>query len=346
MSTIFSVMTWNLENFFTPGALSGSSKVISQADFDGKLAFVAERILKTKPQPDVIAFQELGVRAGEVDHALLHLQRSLKGKYPHLALSANPDKRGIRVGFLSKHPLQNLGEVVDFPPGELDEVADWNGKHIGRMGRGALKVEVEPQPGLRVRLIAAHLKSKLINYPSSGNTTRFAPLNEAERARGEGLGLLRRTAEAVALRSYVAGLMELEPAAHTIVLGDLNDEPGAGSTQLLLGPADTDITRADGSDWARLYNLGVGLPLRGSEEKYFLRPSERYSRMYQGQGELIDHILASKGLVWDAAGANWKVQKVRIFVKANEGQNVTDNPNLRVGSNAPDHAPVYASFAL
>ncbi|MEW2330615.1 endonuclease/exonuclease/phosphatase family protein [Micromonospora chersina] len=68
----------------------------------------------------------------------------------------------------------------------------------------------------------------------------------------------------------------------TILCGDLNDGPDAVTTVLLEGPADGDVHRPDKGDAVRLYNLGRRLP-----------PARAYSRIYQGRGELIDHILAT-----------------------------------------------------
>ncbi|MFF4879657.1 MULTISPECIES: endonuclease/exonuclease/phosphatase family protein [unclassified Micromonospora] len=76
-----------------------------------------------------------------------------------------------------------------------------------------------------------------------------------------------------------------EPGTPTVVCGDLNDGPDAVTTTLLAGPDDGDIDRPDKGDPVRLYNLAPLLP-----------PGRAYSRIYQGRGELIDHILVSRDL--------------------------------------------------
>jgi hypothetical protein len=63
-----------------------------------------------------------------------------------------------------------------------------------------------------------------------------------------------------------------------------------------------------------------------------------------GKGELIDHIVVSKGLVF--VGADFIVKEVRSFVGLIEGQSVTANPNERGASVPPDHAQVLARFEL
>jgi predicted extracellular nuclease len=215
------------------------------------------------------------------------------------------------------------------------------------MGRGALKIDVEAADGFPVRLVTCHLKSKLITYPSDNLGVRFAPRDENERAVGESLALFRRTAEAGTIRMYINQLMQAEPDFHTIVLGDLNDEPGAATTQQILGPADLDVTTDDKLDAVRLYNLGDVIPCKGAAVKTFLAPDRSFSRIYNDRRELIDHILVSKGLLGKTADLRkglWQVREVRCLVE--KITTIGDNPGDRIGDIVPDHAPVMASFSL
>ncbi|MET7808888.1 endonuclease/exonuclease/phosphatase family protein [Micromonospora chersina] len=85
---------------------------------------------------------------------------------------------------------------------------------------------------------------------------------------------------------FLAGAaVDGQPGMPTILCGDLNDGPDAVTTVLLEGPADGDVHRPDKGDAVRVYNLGRRLPL-----------ARAYSRIYQGRGELIDHILATRDL--------------------------------------------------
>ena len=281
-------------------------------------------------------------------HPLDDLQARLNGLFPFKAISSYPDARGIRVGFLSHFAIAARAEFVNFAHGELAAVHDWypNPPSV-RMGRGVLKIEVEPIAGTKIQLITAHLKSKLITYAGG----RFAPKSEDERATGAGLGLLRRTAEAVTVRHYLNDLMKPDGTAHAIVLGDFNDEPHAATTQIFLGPEDADATSADKFDYARLYNLVDSIPRRGDEtnNKWFLAESERFSRISNGRREQIDHLMVSKGLLGPSEELRqdkWKVKEVRCWVDSILDEGVTDNPAERVGKARPDHAPVYARFEL
>lgn len=154
----FSAMTWNVENLFRPDTEAEGTE---RERYQSKLGLLAEVIGRLAP--DAVALQEVGGEGPVED-----LQGALKGGYPHRAVSAFPDGRGIRVAFLSRHPVEEREDIVEFPEGPAldvhDLTADGGTKPIDRMGRGALRVRVA-KDGLAVGLIACHLKSKLLSFP-------------------------------------------------------------------------------------------------------------------------------------------------------------------------------------
>jgi endonuclease/exonuclease/phosphatase family metal-dependent hydrolase len=342
-------MTWNVENHFPAGYRMGSEPLITQGAYQAKLAYLGGRILEVAP--DVLALQEIGGEDAADTRALDDLQAQLRGRYPHRSVSLQPDGRGTRVAFLSRLPIQASGEIVHFGAGEFAQVPDWEARPpVTRMERGALWIDVEPVSGEIVRLITLHLMSKLITYPSDSDQPRYMPRNEDEYTRGAGLAQIRRTAEVVTLRAHLNRVMQPGNLRHTIVLGVLNDEPRSATVQIVRGPEDTDASAADSWDTARLYNLVDAIPLRGddSKGKWFLPAEQRYTRIYRGRRDLIDHILVSKGLLTQTGSQppQWRVMKVQSLVDSIEGQSVGDNPVERFGEDRPDHAPVYALFDL
>jgi endonuclease/exonuclease/phosphatase family metal-dependent hydrolase len=171
----------------------------------------------------------------------------------------------------------------------------------------------------------SHLKSKLLTYPDG----RRYPNNEDERARGAGYALLRRAAEAVAVRVQLNAVMAAaanngEPGVPTILCGDLNDSPDAVTTALLTGPDDANPSRPDKGDPVRLYNLAGLLPA-----------GRAYSRIYQGHGELIDHILVSRDL---------RLRVANIDSLVDDIGSITASVDARRPATVPDHAPVVARF--
>jgi endonuclease/exonuclease/phosphatase family metal-dependent hydrolase len=341
-------MTWNVENLFPPGHQISPGKTVKEADYRAKLKYLAKRIIEVKP--DVLGLQEVGARNNQDTQTLDDLQNELQGKYPFKALASKTDGRGIRVGFLSKLKIHSVNEIVDFPAGEFENVPDWAGKKpIKKMGRAALQIEVEPFTGTQVQVIVLHLKSKLVNYPKAGGGTSFSPKDENQRATGSGLGLLRRTAEAITVRFHLNQLMK--SASHVIVMGDFNDEPLAATSQIFLGPVDADVTTDNKTDKFSLYNLVDSISRKGGpkNDKKFLRVKERFSRVGQGRNELLDHILVSKSLLGESKDLKkdiWKVKKVRILTDSIVNESVGVDPEARIGRDHPDHAPVFVRFAL
>jgi endonuclease/exonuclease/phosphatase family metal-dependent hydrolase len=304
-------MTWNVENLFLPGAPSGPE---SEEVWQRKLTTLATTI--SAIAPDVLALQEIGS-----PEAFDQLQVRVAADYPHGRLSSAPDSRGIRVGFLSKYPLQDAVDYVYFPAGALDEVPGPTGAPLTRLGRGALKVTVRPAADLPVNLVTTHLKSKLVTYANG----RRWPRDESERARGSGLALLTRTAEAVALRISLNELM-IGNRRPLVLLGDLNDGPDAVTTQILQGPADRSLARPDRLDDVRLYNLAG-----------YIAPDRRFSRIYQQQAELIDHIAVSHELVFHQRRVDSFIEPIR---------SIDQSVETRRDEVFPDHAPVFATFEL
>jgi endonuclease/exonuclease/phosphatase family metal-dependent hydrolase len=311
MATSFTVMTWNVENLFLAGSTSGPS---TPEILDRKLTNLAQTIRLIRP--DVLALQEVGDPA-----TLAQLQERLGRRYRHAQLSSHPDRRGCRVGFLSRFGLEEAEELVDFPPTALRQLIDSTGEPVTALRRGALAVTANVRASFRPRLVTAHLKSKLITYPGG----RFSPRDEDERARETGLALLVRAAEAVALRVFVNRLVTGNDRP-LVLLGDLNDGPEALTTQLLLGPEDRSLAHRDRFDDVRLYNLADYIP-----------PTRRFSRMHNRKQELIDHILVSHELILAQ-------RRVDSFIEPIEA--IGDNPARRRDAVFPDHAPVYARFEV
>lgn len=330
MPTTFKVTTWNLENLFLPDEAGGPD---NQGMFEQKLSILAATILELSP--DVLAVQEVGSNA-----AFGALHEKLGARYPYSQLSKFPDRRGIRVGFLSNLALEESEDFADFAKGPLQSVPGFdrfgNPEPATRLSRGALRVIVGPASDQPIELVTAHLKSKLLTFPNTSGEARFSPRNEDERAFVAGLALLKRTAEAVTLRVKVNEL--LADGRALILLGDLNDVTDAATTQILQGPPGSEIgsggfDRPDQGDAARLFNLAPLIP-----------EARRYSRRYRGSNELIDHILVSEALL---PGEPRRLPEVDSQVDLFDGLlSITDEPGLRRNTPQSDHAPVTATFEL
>jgi endonuclease/exonuclease/phosphatase family metal-dependent hydrolase len=310
------VATWNLENLFRPGTEYGPT---SEEVYDEKLATLARVI--TEMDPDVLAVQEVGSSEASQD-----LVDRLPGQW-HVALSQLPDERGIRVGFISRLRFDDAEELQAFPSPLTAVQIDDDGGTSAATYRGLLRVRVTGE-GRAVDLVTCHLKSKLLRFPGE----RFTPRNEGERARFGAYALYQRAAEAVTLRSFADRLLDgLGRDRALVVLGDLNDEPLAGTTQILLGPPGSEIgtagfDRPDQGDPCRLWNLAPLIPAE-----------RRFTRIFRGRRELIDHVLVSHALVHRVA---------RVDTTSEEPPSITEFPEARRDARGSDHRPVLAEFDL
>ncbi|MGW6644104.1 endonuclease/exonuclease/phosphatase family protein [Streptomyces iakyrus] len=308
--------TWNLENLYRPGGPYGPP---DEAGYEAKLAALAAVI--TELDPALLGVQEVGD-----PEALKDLAGLLDDDW-HVAVSEHPDSRGIRVGFLSRTPLTVVADTRAFPAELRPVQADDAGLTAGQAGRGVLAVEIDGWDG-PLRVTVCHLKSKLLSYPDG----RFQPRDEGERARYGAYALYRRAAEATALRALADELLAGDGQGRDVaILGDLNDEVQAATTQILLGPPGSEIgtpgyDRPDRGDATRLWDVAPLIP-----------PGQRWSRVNSGRRELIDHVLLSHRLVHRVTAAGTGLP--------GEGPpglpSVGPDPAERRGEPGSDHAPVW-----
>jgi endonuclease/exonuclease/phosphatase family metal-dependent hydrolase len=310
------VATWNLENLFLPGGEAGPR---DERQYEAKLAELARVIGEI--DPDVLAVQEVG----DLD-ALEDLRERLDGEW-HVETSEFPDERGIRVGFLSRRALRRVAQVREFPSLLEPVQVDDEETKVDEMGRGALGVRVRAE-GRAIDLVTCHLKSKLLSYPGG----RLTPRDEGERARFAAYALYLRAAEAVTLRAFADELLDDQGRERAVILlGDLNDEPAAATTQIPLGPPGSEIGtpgfgRPDQGDGSRLWNLAPLIPAE-----------RRFSRRFRGRPELLDHILVSRALVQSVES---------VDTEPGEPPSITEDPTARRGEPASDHLAVVARFRL
>jgi len=319
-------MTWNVQNLLPVGSAGGPP---TPAAMEAKLASLAEVI--DAQRPDVLALQEVGPR-----EVLEPLRALLTQPLPHLEVSDFPDDRGIRVALLSHLPLQDPVQVRPFPKGLAPvQVGDppagaaAQPPRSDHMARGALQATVTVD-GHRVTVVTAHLKSKLLTFPGG----RHFPHDEDERARFAAYALGLRAAEAVTLRAHLTELLHGAGGSEALLLcGDLNDGVDAATTQLLQGPPGSELQTAgfaqpDRGDAQRMWNLAEQIPAE-----------LRFSRVFQGRGELIDHVFASRALLSPLPAVTTATAGPAL-------RSVGEDPHREVGKPGSDHAAVVATFQL
>ncbi|RAW19116.1 multifunctional nuclease/2',3'-cyclic-nucleotide 2'-phosphodiesterase/5'-nucleotidase/3'-nucleotidase [Paenibacillus taichungensis] len=312
------VMTYSNGNFkvnpegnlpvITSGGLEQATTTIQQAD--GKLTIAtfnvenfskkdAARAVKiggivvnNLKNPDIIGIMEVQDNDGATDSGTTAADASFqtlidaiasKGgptyKYTDIAPENNKDGGApggnIRVGFLyneSRVTLKqgNKGDAVTGIQVETDGSLSLNPGRIDptndafTSSRKPLAAEFEFN-GERVVVIANHLNSK------GGDLKPYGSIQPATRS-----SEIQRARQATAVNSFVKELLSKDPEVNVAVLGDFNDFQFSKTLNIVEGN--------------ELDNLVNKLP-----------ENKRYSYIYDGNSQTLDHILVSKKLSETAA---------------------------------------------
>jgi uncharacterized protein len=276
------VGTFNVEN-------------LSPADPPSKFAELAEIVVQNLYSPDVVAVEEVMDNNGPVNDSVTDasgtwsmfiaaIQAAGGPAYEYRQIDPVDDADGgvpggnIRVGFLfrtdrglkfidrpggdSTTPTAvvqtNKGPALTLSPGRVDpNNPAWA---VPEGVRKPLAGEFKAR-GKTLFLIANHWKSKTGDHPLFG---RFQPPVQTTKP--------QRVAEADVVKGFVDDILALDSHANVVVLGDLNDFEFSDAVTALEGGGD-------------LHALVETLP-----------QSERYSYVFEGNSQTLDHIVVSENL--------------------------------------------------
>jgi predicted extracellular nuclease len=296
---------------------------LDPGDSAQKFQRLADIIVRNLKSPDLVAIEEIQdnngatndavVDAGETFRRLIAAIRS-RGGPAYFFRNINPvdDQDGgepggnIRIGFLFR---TDRGLKFTDRPGGGSTVATnvVNAANVPRLSSSPGRIEPanaafnqSRKPlageftfnGHRLFVIANHLSSKGGDQPLFG---RFQPpVRQTEP---------RRHQQAQIINEFVNSILAIDRNANVIVLGDLNDFQFSTTLQLLAGNV--------------LRNLFETLP-----------PRERYTYIFDGNSQALDHILVSNSLF--ASLVNFDVVHI----------------NAEFVDQASDHDPPVAIFRL
>lgn len=241
---------------------------------------IGSQIAQPLAGPDIVALQEVQDASGPIDDGitdagetyrmLIDAIASAGGPRYEFADVAPPDGRdggqpggNIRVGYLYNP------ERVQVVEGSKQRLLDGFGDDAFRSSRNPLQLTFRFN-GHEVTLINNHLTSK------SGSTPLFGSIQPPIDG-----GVERRNEQGQFLNDYVDDLLALEPDANVIVLGDLNALSFESPLSILAGDPLDPV----------LFNLAPSL----------LPPTELYSFSFDGNSQLLDHLLVSSSLLYGAA---------------------------------------------
>lgn len=272
------VATYNLENFNSLQELERSRQI-------------ANEIVDLLKAPDILVLQEIMDDDGSLDSQQVSAERNIssliddivdasKGTVVYKALNIDPERNadgGIEGGNIRTIILYQTRRGLKLTPAptgnSIEEVSlrDEDGRAMlsqnpGRIWPGNSAFFNSRKPiiaqfiinGQDIYVIGNHFNSKGEDGPLYGD--QQPPQTPTER---------QRIAQAKAVNEFVRDILDINPKALIIVLGDLNDFPWSTSLKTLEG--------------GLLDNLALTLP-----------ENQRFTYIHEGNGQTLDQILASK----------------------------------------------------
>ena len=280
------VATFNVEN-------------LSPADPQTKFDRLADTVVTNLASPDLVAVEEIQDNSGPTDNGVVAADQTLSMMVSAIQAAGGPtytwrqidpvnDQDGgqpggnIRVAFLFR--TDRGLSFVDRPGGDsttaVQVVVTGGAPHLsaspGRVDPTNAAWNSSRKPlagefrfaGRTLFVVANHFASKLGDQPLVGQFQPPARSSEVQRHQ-----------QATVLRGFVDQIHAADPNADVITLGDLNDFDFSTTADILVGSGD-------------LVDLPRTLP-----------PAERYTFDFEGNSQVLDHILVSTSLTHDATGA-------------------------------------------
>lgn len=277
-----SVATFNVEN-------------LAPADPDTKYQRLAGQIVTNLKSPDILALEEIQDNSGAANDGTTDSSATSNKLIAAIAAAGGPTYQARWVnpdnGTDGGQPGGNIRQVflfrtdrgvafVDKPGATANTATEVTGTgrdagltfSPGRIDptNGAWTSSRKPLVGQftwndrSVFVIANHFASKGGDDPLMGRFQQ--PLRSSE---------VQRKNQATAVRGFVDKLLAADARANVIVLGDINDFEFSPTADILVGSGSTALT-----------DLPRTLPA-----------NERYTYVYQGNSQVLDHILMSPNLV-------------------------------------------------
>lgn len=283
----------NMEHWIVAGGVMIDGRKRKPKDFETKLAWAKSVFGPTRP--DIIGLQEIyddSIQKALEDFGPYHFHYS--GGAPQqvalattLPLAAEPDALKM---------IQQLEKPIEISRNGLTLTVD-------RLSRPILRARLVHE-GQTLTVFVGHLKSKIPSYGDDPQQTypeeNLLTANFAQRPLGNLVSLARRAAEAAALRREVVDEAAAFPDRPIIVCGDLNDDAGAVTTDMVLGDSmQTFIENRDQFTEEQLQTIYGRLHqyLLTSAQDAQMRTSaqsEFHTAVHEGRFSTLDHVFLSR----------------------------------------------------
>ncbi len=294
----------------------------------GRFAAIAEQIVSNLNAPDIIGLQEIQDNSGSVDDGTVAADETLQLLVAEIAAAGGPQYEFIDNAFITD------GASGGQPGGNIRTAFLYNPERVGLVDGSVQPVgdqaDGSPFVGARLPLAATfefngeaisivnnHFSSKGGSAPILGVEQPFEQRQEDPNVNGS---LNERRVQAQAVNNFVDDIFADDADANVVVLGDLNEFEFVSPLEILAGTVEST------DDGFGIESTGAAAILNNLVNT--IDPDERYSFIFQGNSQVLDHILVSDSLF---AGAEFD------FVHVNAEFAETDN-------SASDHEPILSSF--
>ncbi|ESA36976.1 endonuclease exonuclease phosphatase [Leptolyngbya sp. Heron Island J] len=287
---------------------------------DGRFAAIANQIVNNLGSPDIIGLQEVQDNSGaEINDGITSASDTLQKLIDAIDLADDGlDNDSLNYEFIDNTFITE-GESGGQPGGNIRTAFLYNPDRVslvpGSVQTVGSQAPGEAFDGGRLPLVATfdfngeevtvvnnHFSSKGGSAPILGIEQDFAARQEDVSVNGS---LDERQAQSAEVQTFVSNALATDPSANVVVLGDLNEFEF--------------VSPVTGLESAGLTNLTNNIP-----------EGERYSFIFQGNSQTLDHILVS-----DSLANNAEID----IVHTNSEFFVTD-------SLASDHDPVVTRLAF
>lgn len=222
------------------------------------------------------------------------------------AVPADTDARVIGI----ERPIQHV--VIDVSENEGANHGADEGDDAG----------VSAGAGELLHVINVHLKSKRPTNIPGQQVDSFTWRTASGWAEGFFLSSLKRMSQALEVRWLVDQILDDDPEASIIVAGDFNAEPDEVPVLAIRG----DVEQTGNGDLATRVLVPV---------EHTVPESTRFTLLFQGRGEMIDHMLVTRNLLGSYRGS-----EIHNEVLHDESLAFADDRKFPES----DHAPFLAEF--
>jgi len=305
-----SIATFNVENLIRAEKpiYDETAPHYTQDQYQQKTAWVRDQLLKMKA--DIVGFQEVFEEEALRD-CLVGTEMAEWNLYV-----ANPSGKRPVNALLSRFRIISTN-VIERMPCEFTFFDDRTAEGpsgptsstiipIEEFSRGVLLAELELRPGTNALIAVVHLKSK---RPITRRAEKTDTMSYPELAKGTIRSLIRRGIEAVGVRHILSDCIVKREGVPIVVLGDLNDNDTAVTSQAILGdePARKLPPEIKGERWKHVFQNCRDIQARKSIENFF------YSYIHNGHYECLDNIFVSNHFAEQNAKRLGRVIDLRTF---------------------------------